>query len=77
LRLSACRYLLRSSLPYFFLNPVGHFGLTAVTFFVTFPLRQVIVNNFDLEASAGKGEATGVAATSVFLDRFTLMLGVE
>jgi hypothetical protein len=28
---------------YFFLNPAGHFGLTAVTFFVTLPLVQVMV----------------------------------
>lgn len=27
---------------YFFLYPVGHFGLTAVIFFVSFPLMQVI-----------------------------------
>jgi len=28
---------------YLFLNPAGHFGFTAVTFFAVFPLRQVIV----------------------------------
>ena len=31
---------------YFFLNPVGHFGLIEVTFFTNFPLIQVIVEGF-------------------------------
>ena len=28
---------------YFFLKPAGHFGLTAVTFLISFPLTQMIV----------------------------------
>ena len=41
--LSRPRNSLRMVKYYFFLNPVGHFGLTAVTFLVLFPFMQVIV----------------------------------
>jgi hypothetical protein len=34
---------IRISQAYFFLYPAGHFGFTAVTFFIVLPLRQVIV----------------------------------
>jgi hypothetical protein len=40
-------------LNYFFLYPVGHLGLTAVTFLFNFPFTQVIVDFLP---------ATGVAA---------------
>ena len=47
----------------FFLNPAGHFGDTALTFFVVFPLTQVIVDFFFATATgaaetAGAGVAT-------------------
>jgi hypothetical protein len=35
---------------YFFLNPAGHFGFTAVTFLFVLPLTQVMVVTFDLAA---------------------------
>jgi hypothetical protein len=41
---------------YFFLYPVGHFGLTEVTFLLNLPLRQVIVvflTAFGLDSGLG------------------------
>ena len=43
----------RASFAYFFLYPVGHFGFTAVTFFVNFPFTQVIVVEGGDGATAG------------------------
>lgn len=50
---------------YFFLYPAGHFGATAVTFFVTLPLMHVIVVFFaaGFEVGEGVGVALGDAAS--------------
>jgi len=49
---------------YFFLYPVGHFGFTPVTFFVSFPLTQVIVDFFAAAITDGFfGVGVGEAAT--------------
>jgi hypothetical protein len=48
---------------HFFLNPIGHTGLTAVTFLEVFPFTQVIVVFF---ATAGLAVGVGVATTSGF-----------
>ena len=54
---------------YFFLNPAGHLGLTAFTFFVNLPFTQVIVDFFitvetGLTADSGEGVAVGVGEGS-------------
>ena len=45
-----------------FLYPLGHFGFIAVTFFVSFPLMQVMVDFCDNTATVvlGSGELVGV-----------------
>ena len=54
---------LKRLVDYRFLNPAGHFGFIAVTFFVTLPFTQVIVNflvvDFALAVGLGKGVAVG------------------
>ena len=45
---------------YFFLNPVGHLGLTPVTFLINLPLMQVMVEGFLVAVFTG----TFVAAFS-------------
>ena len=48
---------------YFFLYPVGHFGFTAVTFFVILPLTHEIVDFFTtgeaVEVGVGKMDILG------------------
>ena len=68
---------------YFFLNPAGHFGLTAVTFLVCLPLTQVIVDFFKI-TSAGEGEAEGAivgvgdgCATIFSWTNFVFIVGCE
>jgi hypothetical protein len=41
---------------YFFLYPAGHFGFSAVTFLVSLPLKQVIVDFF-VAAFVGDADA--------------------
>ena len=48
-------------LTYFFLYPVGHIGLSEVTFFVSFPFIQVIVVNLAEITGVGVGVGVGVA----------------
>jgi hypothetical protein len=63
------------------LNPVGHFGFTAVTFLVVLPLTQVIellftAAGFAGALAAGLAEAEGVGA-GASCDSFTLIVGDE
>ena len=55
---------LKRLVDYRFLNPAGHFGFIAVTFFVTLPFTQVIVNflvvDFALAVGLGKGVDAGI-----------------
>jgi hypothetical protein len=70
---------------YFFLNPTGHFGLTALTFFVAFPFTHVIVDFFTtVEAGLttgsddGVGEGSGTAGCAVALCvTFIFIIGAE
>jgi hypothetical protein len=56
---------------YFFLYPAGHFGLTAVTFLVVFPLRQIIVD-------FTTGDFCGVVAGEAeFCASLTRIVGAE
>ena len=55
---------------YFFLNPAGHFGLTAVTFFVDLPLMHVIVDflifcTTGIVAGSAEGVGEGDASNGV------------
>jgi hypothetical protein len=66
---------------YFFLKPAGHFGFTAVTFLLVFPLTQVIVAVFTAGLAealgVGVGEGDGVATTSTSWLSFTRTVGAE
>lgn len=63
----------------FFLYPVGHFGLIALTFLIVLPLTQVI-ETFEIatlvEAGVVDGE-TVEAGSDVFWVSFTLIVGSE
>jgi hypothetical protein len=66
---------------YLFLYPVGHFGLTAVTFLVILPLTQLIELFFTAAGFAGAlatgiGVADGVGAGDS-CESFTLIVGDE
>jgi hypothetical protein len=51
-------------LAHFFLYPVGHFGLTAVTFLVALPFTQVIVDFFAM--AIGEADALGAGVGLAF-----------
>jgi hypothetical protein len=57
----------------FFLNPVGHLGLTAVTVFVILPLAQKIVVLFFLFTFGAVGVGVGAASC----ERLTRINGEE
>jgi len=65
---------------YFFLNPAGHLGLTAVTFLIVFPLTQEIVDFFTtgvgVGVAVGVGVGVGVGRT-LGISSLTLICGVE
>ena len=59
----ATRAVIIFFITYFFLYPVGHFGLTAVTFLEVLPFTQVIVVFFaatGLDGAVTFGVAVGV-----------------
>lgn len=55
----------RFKVSYFLLKPCGHFGFVPETFFVCFPLTQVIVTFF-VEITAGELVGEAVAVAEVF-----------
>ena len=56
---------LRGFKPHTFLNPVGHLGEIAVTFFIAFPFEHVMVFFIDLGEGVAEGEAIEDACVGV------------